>query len=256
LERVREQLTTGIPRGLRIDLSGLGVGNSQQVNLLDHIAAQSLDVFKSNGVSVMKIQPDRIFVNVEPITTLVLPVNIPAEINTLTADTRFAPASVTVSGPASLLPKDCKAFADLTEGQIPKKPGPYTLASIGIKLSVPREKLRIDPPQVQGELVVRDADVPFEIPHMNIYIKSPYTWLAKNDITLPSGDTIDDIHVTGPADKIKLLKDGTFNKLQAVLEVLPDDAQHRKQLTYVLPEGVTVSPVDQQRQWDYTLTPK
>lgn len=254
LERVREQLTTRIPLGVNIELGNIGVGNSQPINLLDHLASQ--DVFKLNGVSVMKVQPENLYVNVERKIKKELPVLIPPDIDTLTPETHFTPATISVSGPESLVnSSDFRAFANLSSAQVPKKPGPYTLAAVPVKLSLSSDKLQIDPPQVRADLLVRNPDVPFDIRGMYIYVKSPVAMLTKYDITLPNGETIDETHVTGPADKIKLLEDHTFTP-QAVLEILPDDVQTRKQLTYILPEGVTVTPEDQKRQFDYTLTRK
>lgn len=253
LEAVREQLTTRIPHGVRIDLSNIGIGKSQQVNVMDHLASSTVDVFKRNGVSVMKVQPEFMYVNVERMGRKELPVLIPPEIDTLAPETHFVPATVTLSGPESLFNSDLKVYADLTAAQVPKKSGPYTLASIPLKR--PSEKLQIDPPQVKGELVVRNADVQSVIDHLFIRVQAPLGTLTRFDVTLPAGETADGTHVTGPADKIKLLTDDP-TKWYAVLEILPDDPQPRKQLTYVLPEGVSVSPQDQQRQFDYTLKVK
>jgi hypothetical protein len=249
LERVRELLTTRIPHGLTIDMGTLPVSNSEPVNLLDHIANQ--EVFKSNCVSVMKVTPENIYVRVERKIKKDLPVLIPPEIDTLTSDTHFTPPVVTVSGPESLLGADCKVYANLTPSQVPKKPGSYALPAISLKL--PNSKLQTDPPQVSGNLVVRDADVTFDIPRMYIYTKSPAT--MKNYVVLSNDGTIDDTHVTGPADKIKLLQDGTFTP-EADLVVLPSDPAGSKPLIYVLPEGVTVVADDLRRQVDFTLAAK
>lgn len=253
LERVRQQLTSGITINL---LSSMPVGNNEPVNIAERI--QNMELFKSNGVTVLDpqtIQP--LNVNIDQHLQLDLPVEIPPAVTNLTADTRFDPPKVTISGPRHLFLPGLKVYADLAGNESLNKPGPHTVTRVHVMLSAPQEGLRVVPPMVNAEIVVRNADEEYTIPNIPIHIDCTALLLTKYDIAVSGGYTTKPTVVIGPPEEIKKLQDGSFPP-SAVLEVVEADsgaAQPRKPLHYVLPEGVKVKP-DSQQEVDFTLTPK
>jgi hypothetical protein len=262
LERVKERLTSNIPRGLpTIDLGTLAVGKKQQVNILDHI--QNMDLFKSNGVTVQDVQPPTISVNVDSLVHVTLPVQVPTTVNNLSPDSHFEPPNITVSGPESLLKSlaasgELKAYANLVGNADLKTEGQHTINSVPIVLSpqLPEGKLRIDPSQVKADFRVRAADVPYTIQNMPITVNAAPSTIHNFDLVLSGGESIT-ITVTGPQEQIDAMKAKTV-PFSAVLEVSQEDssitASPSKKLTYFMPPGVKVSPADLNRTVEFKLT--
>ncbi len=261
IERVRERLTSGIPRGLpTIDLgSSLGIGPGQQVNIVEHI--QNMEVFRSTGVTVQEAQPSTIYVNIDKLAHRDLPVEIPPGVNNLTIDTHFVPAKIMVSGPETVLKRltengDLKAFANLADNASLKTQGHHVLSAVPVTLSPLQDKLRVDPGQVTADIVVRAADVSYTIQNMPITVDAaPSTW-HNFDLVVTNGESIT-IDVTGSQEQIDAIKNKTVTP-KAILEIVPDDssptASPSKKLTFIMPPGVKVDPKDMDRTVDFKLT--
>jgi len=263
---VREKLTTEIPLGLKIDLgSSMGIGENQPVNIVDRI--QNMDIFKNNGVTVQLSQPPELRVNIyKEWHKKDVPVTIPPGVTNLSSETRFEPATVTVSGPEPLVTQVDKVVAKLDSYPQLKQPGPHTipLVPLGFFPAFPQqEKLMISANQVMANLVVTPSDVPCEVPGViPVYVRYPSDFIGRYDLVLDPGDhSLANINVTGPQQAITAIGDGSFH-VQATLYLEPDDTNNVNTKTprapvYTLPDGVRVTPADlAAHQIHFTLVPR
>ncbi len=257
LDRVRQQLAAGIPRGVEIDIGhALGKGQGQQINIKEWIQNQPL--FKENGVSVLDTNPPEIAVDVDEITERELDVEIPPGITNLTSATAFDPRRVRVRGPDGELQhlasnKQLKVWADIRPEAI-DQPGQHPLPSVSLVLPVADENISIIPRTVRAVLDVRAADVPYQIEAVPINISMPAPALQAYTVTLTNGNSMPNVNVTGPQQQIDQLKSGKF-LAKAILEVSSDDYNHEepRRLQYQLPDGVKVSPADAAKTVEFKL---
>jgi hypothetical protein len=249
VERVRNLLSMRIPHEkLPIDIKSR-LGTDQWVNIVQGI--QDLAIFKENGVTVQQSQPAELKVNIYMMGQRVLKVQIPPTITNLTADTRFTPETVTVSGPTEWVnKKDLTVYAKLEDyQQLPQ--GQHTIQSVPLEFIPPQPKLVVAPSTVSANAVVVASDVPYEITDpipVNFKILG-IMWGRFKVVEPTDGDySVPNLHVKGPQAGIDEIKNKTF-KVEATLRIEPGDAGDAvpKQLKYDLPAGVSVTGDDQNR---------
>jgi len=262
LDRVRERLMAGIPRGLEIDVSNsLGRGTGQPVNVVDRIQNQTL--FRDTGVSVTESQPAVIPVDVDDMGKRELEVLHPIGVTNLTPATTFDPPKVTVAGPASLLKRmedqgDLKVYADISpNAEALRTPGKHDLPGVMLRIGAggPRdERLTITPSTVHAMLDVRPADVDYTIPALPITLQAPASFWHSYDVVLTAGESVANITVSGPQAQIERLSNHTY-PAKAILDVSRDDYGHEqpKPLKYDLGEGVHVKSDDANRTIEYKI---
>jgi hypothetical protein len=256
-EKVKEQLTMHIPLGITVDVgSSLNPGKNQAVNVVSLL--QNQDLFKNNGVTVQESQPPDIRVDVDRKIHRQVPVQIPASVNNLSADTHFEPAHVEVSGPKTLVDQVDLVYAKLEGNPLLNQPGNHIIASVPLESAL---KVDISPAQVTADIAVHASDVSYTItdPPVPIAVTQLVPTLTNYDFSLTDGDgTLAGVTVTGPQQQIDKIKSGKF-QVVADLEVDPSDAGNSavtKTLQYVLPPGVKVSDEDAHRTVKFKLSRK
>jgi hypothetical protein len=105
---------------------------------------------------------------------------------------------------------------------------------------------------------IRQSDVQFTIPSVVVNLEGPSFVLDQYKVQFK--DTIYDVKVIGPPDKIQALQRDDTPKPYAVLHVTGDDrptanstGQHTRRLEFKMPDGVRLDPQDDQRSIDFTL---
>lgn len=259
LDRVRERLTSGIPRGIEINIrSSLGRGNNQSLNVLDQIQNQPL--FRDSGVTVTESQPSTIAVNVDDMGSRETEVQIPPTVTNLTPATTFDPRKVKLVGPESALRRleaqgQLRVLADISPGSdAVRSPGRHELPALELKLPVREERVTITPLAVHAVLDVRAADVPALIGSIPITIDAAPAFLDTYRVVLSDGDTIANIHVSGPQQQIDLLNKRQY-PMEAVLKVSRDDIgrEEPRRLKFDLGDGVRVDPADANKTVEFKL---
>ena len=252
LEGVRkaiDRLTQRIPHEiLYLDVgSDRPLNDNQPINVADRI--QNLDVFKSNGVTVMDVQPRELRVNIDLLGHRKLKVQIPSDRTNLTA-TRLDPPEVTVNGPEKLLKQleergDLRVNLRLDGYSQLKTPGTYTLQSVPVELLVP-SRLAVDPnhDHVDATVVVAQSDVHYEIPQpVYVYVDAQPDLLNAYSFELSEGGkSIAHVEVVGPNDQIELIKKNKWIP-EAHVKITEEDVVKKQPIvpTFYLPPGVTVS---------------
>lgn len=255
VEQVREKLTSGIPRGVQIDIGdNLPPGRHQLVNVIN--AVEDLPEFKGTGVTVTKSQPPQIVVNVDRVEERDVDVQIPPRVMNLTSATTFEPRKVRLRGPSVVLNRleeqgNLHVYADIAGLDVLKTPGKKDLPSVPLMLSQPEDGLTIQPPNVRAILDVRAADVQGTIDSMPIAVQALPAFVRANEVTLDS-DTIANVRVVGPPEKISLLVDHHLSA-QAVLEIRPDG---QSQLKFELPDGVRPAAGESDRAVGFKARPR
>lgn len=254
VEEVRQQLTNGIPRGVQIDIADiLPPGRHQRINVVNSI--ENLPIFKVHGVTVTKSQPSQVVVNVDRIEEREVSVQVPPGVTNLSSVT-FDPRKVHLRGPAAVLGHlesqgNLHVYADIEGLDVLRTPGKKDLPSVPLKLSQSDDGLTIEPPNVHASFDVNAANVTGTIDSMPIVIEALPSFLRSNDIT-PTNDTLANVRVVGPSEKIALLVDHQL-PARAVLDVRSAD---QSTLKFELPDGVTAAPGQTERTVDYKVKPR
>ena len=261
LDKVIEQLVTGVPRGIELPIdNSRPVLSDQRIPVMDYI--QNLPIFKENGITVMDCSPKDVVVNIDTLGSREIPVEIPPSVTNLTSATAFTPAKVKVEGPDKVLNRlfdtgMLKAFAGIADSPLIRSPGKHDVSNVQVVLAARDERVTVDPTTVKASLDVRATDVPGLIRSMPLTIQSPLGLLRGYDVTLISGDqTVANIHVIGPQTQIERIDSQQFLP-RAVLEVTGNDINHddlQRELKFVLPDGVRVTPEDANRTVEFKLT--
>jgi hypothetical protein len=247
-------LALGKAPGLQIDISNTPARGRQHINVMDHI--QNLPLFRDTGVSVTKVEPFEIDVDVDDFVDQPIPVLSPPNFPNLESTTHYEPDTVKAHGPKSVINGLMKqgtltAAADLDSvGTL--TPGHHERI-VDVSLAGKDSSITLNPPSVKAFLDVGAIDVTMKVPAMPILIKAPPDLVNDYEIKLAS-PSVTDTTVSGPPKQLALLD--TTVVPTAVLTITADDIDHPqpKQLDYQLPAQVTVSPPDQARTFEFTLT--
>jgi hypothetical protein len=255
------------PRGLRIEVDrSLELNREHQLPTMSLIANN--DLFRRNGITVTRTQPDRISVIVDQMVERDARIEpVPGTAN-LAEGTKFDPPMVKVRGPLNLLqpandptPKPLVVYAQLPEDVL-TKPGTHDVQDVTLTLPPNLREIRgiaLLTPKVNATLQVRAADARIEQFPMPIRLDTPKGLLDKftvTDVSLPG------VTLIGPKDAINRLQDPNFEpKPYALLRIDTDDANGRvrrsRRLRFVdLPPGVHVSDADLNREVTFQVVPK
>ncbi len=244
LEKVRDQLISGNPRGVTIEVPGyLGLGE-HSLNVVDSI--QNLSIFKQHGVTVLASQPAELAITIDALAEATVKVQPDAGSQAKLNDFSFDPPEVHVSGPQSLVSRlkdehHLNVYADLSITDVLAQPGKHDLPDVPLKLEYP-DGLSVSPGKVRASLDVRQSDVTYEISSVPIKVLGPPNLLKdySADIDAPA---IYNIDVSGPPDTIQKIKDDQLT-LTAVLDVTgaePDVATTRALDYRLFPADIHVS---------------
>jgi hypothetical protein len=251
-------LTSGIPRGIEIDVHNTLGRGANPLNVIDQIQNQPL--FRDSGVTVTESQPSSITVNVDDMGSREADVQIPPNVTNLTPATSFDPRKVKLTGPDSALRRlenqgQLRVLADISPGsELVRTPGKNEVPALGLTLPVREDRVAITPSTVHAILDVRAADVSALLPSVPITINAPAAFLDTYRVILPNGDTIANVHVTGPQQQIDQLKNNQYSAA-ARLRVGREDIgrEEPRRLDFDLGEGVKVDPADAGKTVEFKL---
>jgi hypothetical protein len=247
------QLALGKLPGLQIDISNIPGRGHQHINVMDHI--QNLSLFRDTGVSVTKVEPGDIDVDVDDFVYQPIPVQNPPNATNLESTTHYEPSTVKAHGPKSVINGLMKqgtlaAYADL-ESVGTLTPGQHDQI-VGVSLAAKDTSITLEPSSVKAFLDVGAQDETMKVPSMPILVKAPPDLVNAYEVKLavPSAT---DITVIGPPKQLALI--GTTIVPTAVLTITTDDIDNPqpKQLDYQLPAQVKVSDNDKVRTFEFTL---
>jgi hypothetical protein len=257
VRKVMDQLTQRIPRErLTLALGADGpIRDNQSVGITSLI--QNLDLFKSNGVSVLEVQPPAMTINVDTEARRTVPVELPTDHPEFTTS-KIDPPNVTVSGPQRVLSAaNLKALLKLDGFSQLNTPGTYALQSVPVELSTP-SRLHVDPTHVDATVVVSQSDITHEIPAVYVWIVATPSTLRDFNLQLADSDvSITHVVVKGPKEQINAIEKGVFNPI-AELRVSQGDANNPHEIAPVfdLPPGVTVVNPEAKKPIKFTATPR
>lgn len=236
----------------------------QDVHQLD--TAQQLSrnpIFVRSGITVGNCKPARLPVYVDEFVERELDVQAPAGATNIVGAPIFDPRRVKVRAPKSYFAEAERlgplvVEAELASTELLDKPGPHEAS---VPVSCPRlrqdRNVTYTPNKVTAAFEVRQADVKYTIPSMAVFVAGPQNLLSQYRVDC--APSVANVTVIGPPDKIELLQREDFPKPKAVLEVSGDDLPAdvprppRRLIYRGLPEGVRVSPADEQRALEFTL---
>lgn len=226
------------------------VGYKGNISLAEPITKS--DLFKTYAVSVAAARPP-VQIKVEAKTARRIPVKPRAQDKFVTGVT-FEPETVIVEGPKDTLegikPENLVAYADLSDFAS-KAPGSY-VQDVPISLTSPKLEGVSMRETVRAKVEISKS-APYIIPPIPIVLQINGRVLSDDKFKIATReDTLSNVEVTGPLDKIELLKqrnfpaavivdmtDKTFDL--AAITTTAEKPYALKAENYRLPPGVTVT---------------
>lgn len=295
LDALRQQLATGLPPGgmvVEIDANApLGPVNRRTVDLLN----DEVPLFRNAGVKVTSATPPQVTVSVDELVTRELVV-VPAPVAPTSGANDggpnfdqppvFDPPTARVSGPKWLVERllgeqasdaveggRATIRAELSQGQggaLLRVPGMHELSDVPLLRPKPASnddasmaamsQLTVTPERVRASVKIRQADVSFTIPAMPIFVIAPTSFLDDYRAT-GYEPVITNVTVQGPPDLIAALRNDMLEqKPKALLELTRDDLPPGRTITrklrFDLPDGLTISAEEANREIEFTLAPR
>lgn len=275
LDSLRQQLASLPAGGLTIELdpeTPTGPVNRRLTDLLNN----DVPLFKNFGVKVTTASPATLTLQIDELASRDVVVTADPALANFDAPPAFDPPTVKVTGPKPLIdrlgPVDSSGRptlrADLASN-LPqlKTPGLHDLADV--PLSKPRipglddpallDLLSASTDRVRVSFRVRQTDITFVIPAMPVFPLAPAAFL--DEYRAVHEPVVTNVTVQGPPELIAALRNDTLaKKPKAILEFGRDDLPPGRALTrklrFDLPEGITISPADQARDFEFTLLPR
>jgi hypothetical protein len=209
------------------------------------------------NVRVTSAQPPYLQISVDTYEEVELPVVAPASVTNLVDVPKFTPPRVKVRAPSDQIQRaresgELQAVAEIGQHETP---GAYELPSVRVSVPGLQENVAITPGTVKANLEVRQANRQYKIPYVVVYPVGAANLLKQ--FRIEATESIPNVTVVGPPDKIALIERGEFTP-EAILKFSREDADgttRRRRLQFNLPEGVTVSPEDAQREGELRLVP-
>ncbi|HEY1629363.1 MAG TPA: hypothetical protein VGF52_05860 [Tepidisphaeraceae bacterium] len=260
LEEIRQKL---LPQGdrpsvvLRID-PPLGQYNPNTADLLN-----ASPIFAHTGVTISNCKPASLPIFVDEFVERDVDVQAPPSVSNLVKQPIFDPKQVKIRAPQREMDRiessgRLVAYADMASTGVLDKPGNHEAVVRVTSPGLNVQDASYNPANVSANFDVRQSDVQFTIPSVVVNLEGPNYLLNKYEVQYK--DTIYDVKVMGPPDKIAALQRDDTTKPYGILHVTGDDrptptsaGQHTRRLEFKMPDGVRLDPQDDQRSIDFTL---
>jgi hypothetical protein len=268
LDTVRAELAkSNESQAIRIDIP-----NSLPTGLAD-IPVQQIEnapLFVDNGIKVENIHPGTVQVLIDKLDTRELPVEVrPADSAALSSHPVFTPATVKLRAPLQVIESyegkgELKVYADIAVLDVLQQPGTHeNVPNIPLVTPVKDDNVSLSQTTVKGSIEVKAADAHDTLNSLPVWVGGAPPVMRDYEVQLTQ-PVITNVTVTGPADKIQeLMKPDSPMRAEARawLIVTREDTRtvgtvQSKKLLYVLPKGVTVSPQDEGRLFEFKLVNK
>ncbi len=219
------------------------------VDLRDAIRRDAL--FKDSGVTIRRVVPETVGLQVDRLETLRLPVEVDLAGVETSGPVRVVPAEVEVQLPAShaeghdyhaVAKVDTSRLSTLTPGRRAE------LSQIPIELQgLPEDiwGLRLNTPRVTVSLTLRARTESMQLPELPVYVEMSPSDLALWSVEIPPKDRVlSGVTLTGPGALIDRVRRGEIRP-RAVVPVSSEDLQSGVKVVKVqiegLPPGVVVN---------------
>lgn len=227
-------------------------------------------LFVDNGVKVDAIHPQSIQVMIDTLDSVEVPVEVrPSDSAALASRPVFTPAVVKITAPHSVVENyqakgELKVYADLAMLDVLQQPGTHdNVANIPLVTPVQGDNVTLSQSTVKGSIEVKAADARDTLNSLPVWVGGAPQVMRDYEVQLTQ-PVITNVQVIGPADKIQeLMKpDSTLRaEARAWLLITSSDTRNvgtvqSKKLLYVLPKGVSVSPQDENRLFEFKLVNK
>jgi hypothetical protein len=225
-------------------------------------------LFVDNGIKVDNVHPQTVPVLIDNLVTHDVPVEVrPNDAAALSSRPVFTPATVKIRGPQQVIESamangELKVFAELSALDVMQQPGTHdNVPNIPLALSIKDDSTTLSQTTVKGSIEVKAADAKETLKSLPVWYGGAPSLMKDYEVQYTGQPVITNVTVVGPADKIQeLMKPDSpmLAEARAWLIITREDTRNvgtvqSKKLLYVLPKGVTVSPQDEGRLFEFKL---
>jgi hypothetical protein len=263
LQAIKSALSGGPePKPLTLEIAAAATGQS------DPLAAPLLSaqqIFHDYGVTVKSCSPTNLRISIDDVIEREARVVAPPTVTNLESPPVFDPPTITLRGPKgaieSISRRDERGkltiAPDLTGIEDLRLPGVHNLSNLPLYPANPA--ITVKTKTVNAVFTIKQSNIDGRLSSVSIFIYAPRSLLDEYKVEFPSGDTLPNVRISGPPDKIKALQEGTLaKKPTAMLRISRDDVAtgggRRAPEFQDLPEGVSIQDADKGREIDFKLT--
>lgn len=221
---------------------------TQMIALRDRLMNHA--AIRGQGVEVLRVDPEALFIRVQKLASIELPVAVVPGNVPLSGSAVVSPATVEVRLPdrAAATLANSRVEVRLDEISDELEPGQSRTVTLPVVLpSVFPREATATPSQVEVTFTPARRSQTFTLPHVRIMVQAPPRLLGRYEVRLNDDLLVlpEPIEVIGPAEKIEALR----NSADAVVAVLRFTAEElaaaitSKPVEVLLPDGVTARTV-------------
>lgn len=204
MEAIKEKLRN---QDLVIDVPTLEPGR----NVIEMTSLGNDPVFVSTGMSVNSLVPNRLGLNIIPLTQRRVPVSIRPTVTNLEGPPTFSPDSVTVTGPTADLSQAASegklaVYADLPEL---RESGRRTLTNVPLSPSISAQHVTLNPKVASADINVKRSEVEETLQAVPVWALYPPKDLGKFKAKYES--PLNDVKVVGPPQVIERMKEPDYD---------------------------------------------
>jgi len=232
ISRARDVLGAGV----RLTPDGAGIGaaeGKQTVNLFE--ALRRHKALTDTGVEIVSVRPDKVDVNVTVLETQALPIvaAIPAAVVEVLGTPRITPETAQIKVPRGVVPATggdgYRVIARPTADQLRRLPPTGTAQIQNVPLELPEALVAVPDVQLLDrtatvELTIRNRNATQDVPLVPVQVVLPPIEVRRWVVRLNPEDEFTSVTLTGPADVLQAIVDGT-DRAVAVLALSSDDLE-------------------------------
>lgn len=223
-------------------------------------------IFSRSGVRIVNCKPSRLRVFIDGYEDREFEVQKPAGVTNLVGAPIFDPQRVSVHAPRSVFAAAEQSGPILVEADLPSSgvinvPGPHDVVVRVMSRTLQGDNVTFSPSTVRARFEVGQSDVRYTYPSISVYVTGPRFLLEQYKVECD--DTIPNVTVIGPPDKIAELNREDAARPWAVLQVTgddrptPDGAKRSRRIRFEVPDpSIRVSSEDAQRTLEFRLVDK
>lgn len=221
---------------------------TQMIALRDRLISHP--AISGQGVEILRVDPEALFIRVQKLAAIELPVAVVAGNIPLSGSAVVSPATVQVRVPDRAAPGLANSRVEVRLDEITDELEPGQSRTVTLPIVLPAQFPReatATPNQVEVTFTPARRSQTLTLPHVRIMVQAPPRLLGRYEVRLNDDLLVlpEPVEVIGPAEKIESLR----NSADAVVAVLRFTAEElaagiaSKPVELLLPEGVTARTV-------------
>ncbi len=187
------------------------------------------ELFKRAGVTVSKISPQNLHVQIDRMEDRDVDVKVPADVNNLVGTTTFEPRTVRITGPHTVLDAadaqgKLNVYANFKGFNELRVPGKHDLTAVPLTIGVSDKNVTVSPTSLKATIEVRQMEADYLVNSMPVWVTYPPGFEDYHVVFNDGPNTVTNVTLFGPGEEIEAMKKPDFKpQPKARIELSPSD---------------------------------